>query len=50
MVTKSWKIILGIIAAGIVVGIVASLPITKVLLGSYPVSLADIARRESHPE
>ncbi len=47
---KSRKIIFGFIAVGIVLGLVASLPLTKVLLSSYPVALTDIAPGEAHPE
>ncbi len=48
--TKKRKIISGILAAGIVIGFVASLPLTKVLLGSYPVAVAYMERGESHPD
>jgi uncharacterized protein with FMN-binding domain len=48
--TKSRKITGGIISITIVIGLVMSMPLTHVLLSSYPVSVADMARGESHPE
>jgi uncharacterized protein with FMN-binding domain len=48
-VTKSRKIFLGIIVSGIGLGLVG-LPLTKVLLGSYPVAVTDVAPGESHPD
>lgn len=44
--TKTRKVVLGVIAGGIAVGLAFSLPLVKIMLGSESVSESDIIRGE----